>query len=206
MSTTPFSYYLYHKPTGKHYYGIRYAKGCNPLDLWVTYFSSSKIVKQLITDYGTDSFVAKVRKTFKTSAEALIWEHKVLRRLNAASKDQWINRHNGGTKFRSPTHHTPETIEKFRSKLIGKTRTSESKERYSQAALKRETERRETGWKPPPGTQEKAVATRKRRIELGEINPYSSERNAKMSASKKGTRRHYLPDGSFIMVKPQADQ
>jgi len=62
MSTIPFSYHLYHHPTKKHYYGIKFAKGCNPADLWVTYFSTSKLVKQLIAEYGADSFTATVRK------------------------------------------------------------------------------------------------------------------------------------------------
>ena len=28
------------------YYGVRYAKGCHPDDLWKTYFTSSKYVKE----------------------------------------------------------------------------------------------------------------------------------------------------------------
>lgn len=28
------------------YYGVRYAKGCNPADLWVKYFTSSKFVRE----------------------------------------------------------------------------------------------------------------------------------------------------------------
>lgn len=201
MSTTPFSYYLYHVPTNQHYYGIKHSRGCNPTDLWTKYFSSSKIVKALIAEYGVDSFIATVRRTFTTSQEALLWEHKVLRRLNAAERSDWINRHNGGAKFRAPTHHTPETIEKFRKKLIGKKRSDQAKENYRKASLKREAERRAAGWEFPADARARAVATRKQRIAAGEINPYTEERNRKMSESKKGTKRHYLPDGSFIMVK-----
>ena len=36
--TIPFTYYLYHKPTGKKYYGVRFKKGCHPDDLWNKYF------------------------------------------------------------------------------------------------------------------------------------------------------------------------
>lgn len=201
MSTIPFSYYLFHKPTQQHYYGIKFSKGCSPDVLWTKYFSSSRIVKQLIADYGADSFEYEVRRTFEDAKSALLWEHKVLRRLKAAERDNWINRHNGGTKFRSPTHHKPETIEKFRKKLTGIKRSEESKERYRKSAKKREELRRANNWTMPRDAISRALETRQQRIESGEINPYSEERNRKMGESKRGTKRQYLPDGSFIMVK-----
>ena len=59
----------------------------------------------------------------------------------------------------------------------------------------------------PQESIQQALETRKNRIASGEINPYSDERNTKIRESKKGTKRHYLPDGSFIMVKKtQEDQ
>jgi hypothetical protein len=206
MSTIPFSYYLYHKPTKQHYYGIKFSKGCHPDMLWTTYFSSSSIVKQLIIEYGVSSFEYQIRKTFDSGKSALLWEHKVLRRLKAAERKDWINRHNGGSKFRGPEHHSPQTIEKFRKKLIGQKRSEESKERYRISAKKREEKRRSVGWKMPSEAIDRAVKTRQEKIKSGIINPYSKERNKKMSESKKGTKRHYLPDGSFIMIKPQDDQ
>jgi len=53
----------------------------------------------------------------------------------------------------------------------------------------------------PEDFAQRMLQTRNEKIKNGIINPYSAERNAKMSASKKGTKRQYLPDGSFIMVK-----
>jgi hypothetical protein len=169
--------------------------------LWTKYFSSSAIVKKLIAEYGVDSFEFEVRRTFDNGKSALLWEHKVLRRLNASERPDWINRHNGGSKFRGPEHHTPETIEKFRKKLIGKKRSEEAKERYRKSAKKREELRRANNWTMPAEATARALETRQQRIDSGEINPYSKERNAKMSASKRGAKRHYLPDGSFIMIK-----
>jgi hypothetical protein len=46
------------------------------------------------------------------------------------------------------------------------------------------------------------LLTRQRKIDSGEINPYSTERNAKMALSKTGKKRKYLPDGTFIMIDP----
>ena len=57
-----YTYYLKNKITGEKYYGVRYANGCNPTELWVTYFSSSKRVAQRIREHGRDSFVFEVRR------------------------------------------------------------------------------------------------------------------------------------------------
>lgn len=206
MSTTPFSYHLYHIPTQKHYYGIKFSKGCHPDMLWKTYFSSSKIVKMLISEHGLESFIVKIRKTFKNAESALLWEHKVLRRINAAARDEWINRHNGGKTFRAPMNHSEETKNAIKSKMIGRTYSEETKRKMGDAAKQREASRRASGWRPPSESILKATATRQSRIVAGEINPYSAERNLKMSASKTGTKRVYLPDGSFKMKKPQEDQ
>lgn len=201
MSTIPFSYYLYHIPTKKHYYGIRFAKGSKPEDLWTKYFTSSKLVHELIQQYGTDSFNVEVRKIFSNSKDALLWEHKVLRRLNAANKEDWLNRHNGSNNFRSPITHSNDTRKKISRKLKGKAKTEEWKKSMSESSLKDRQRRRESGWIMPEHSVKQAVETRQARISAGIINPYSSERNSKISESKKGTKRQYMPDGSFIYVR-----
>jgi Putative endonuclease segE, GIY-YIG domain len=199
--TTPFSYHLFHKPTQKHYYGIKFSKGCSPAMLWTTYFSSSLKVKELIALHGADSFEVEVRKIFKTGHQALLWEHRVLSKLDAAGRDDWLNRHNGGKKFRSPECHSDKTKETLRAKITGKKRSATTKAKQAAAATKREQERRAQNWTMPTEAKERALDTRKKRIADGTINPYSAERNAKMGASKAGTKRHYLPDGSFVMRK-----
>lgn len=47
-----YTYYLYHTPTNKHYYGARYAKNAHVGDLWNTYFTSSKRIHNLIEEYS----------------------------------------------------------------------------------------------------------------------------------------------------------
>ncbi len=54
---TPYFYKLKHKKTGKYYVGSQYGKDSNPDNLWVNYFTSSKIVNSLINEDGKDSFV-----------------------------------------------------------------------------------------------------------------------------------------------------
>lgn len=197
----PFAYHLYHKPTKKHYYGIRYRKGCSPNELWESYFSSSPIVHQLIEEYGKESFVPSVRKIFESGAKAVAWESKFLSKVDAQHNEQWLNRHNGKNNFIGPHTHTDQSKVKIGSKIKGIKRSEETKAKMRVKALEREAKRRAEGWTMPNEAKVRAAQTKKQRIALGEINPYSAERNAKMAASKTGKKRKYLPDGSFIMVK-----
>lgn len=89
--SSPYTYYLYHKPTNKSYYGAQWGKNVSPNNFWVTYFTSSKIVKNLIDEYGTNSFEFKIRKIFDTPEKAMIWEQKVIRRMNMVNNDNWLN-------------------------------------------------------------------------------------------------------------------
>jgi hypothetical protein len=201
MKTIPFSYHLYHRPTKKHYYGVKYESGFSPDDLWVRYFSSSKIVKALISEYGKDSFDITVRKTFETGEQAILWEHRVLTRLKAAQRLDWINRHNGNKKFHWSEPHSEKTKQKLKSKITGLKRSEQTKQKMHDAAIIREEQKRLVGYKMPISAVEKAKKTIKERRESGEINPYSEERNNKMAKSKTGTKRYYLPNGSFKMIK-----
>ena len=95
-----YTYYLYHVPTGQKYYGVRWANKCVPeQDLWNEYFGSSDLVKDLIKEYGKESFIAEVRKTFDTSQEARLWEERVLIRLKAPEKKEWLNSAYANGKF-----------------------------------------------------------------------------------------------------------
>lgn len=91
---TPYVYLVASRVTGMKYYGARYAAGCAPEDLWSTYFTSSKEVHQLIEKHGVDSFDREVRKTFDTAQDAINWEGRVLRRLNARARPDFLNKHN----------------------------------------------------------------------------------------------------------------
>lgn len=197
----PYTYYLFHRPTNKHYYGVRFAKNCTPDELWKTYFTSSKVVHQLIKDYGKDSFDFQIRKTFDTASLALDWECKFLTRMDAANNDMWINRHNGKKNFRCPIIFSEETKRKISKKSKGRKFSEEHKEKLRLKSFEREKNKKKNGWKMPKSSIEQMLNTRNKKMEQGLINPYSTERNKKMSESKKGTKRKYLPDGSFIMIK-----
>lgn len=90
--TIPYTYLLTHAQTGKRYYGVRFAKGCNPSDLFVTYFTSSKYVKLLIKEYGIESFKFEIRKTFDSVEKARKWETKVLSKIGVTKRDDYLNK------------------------------------------------------------------------------------------------------------------
>ena len=97
----PFTYVLTFKPTGQRYYGVRYAKNAHPSQLWKTYFTSSKVIKNLLKEHGTEVFEVAVRRTFRSKESAVIWESKVLKRLDASHNKNWFNQVNGDANFAS---------------------------------------------------------------------------------------------------------
>jgi hypothetical protein len=91
MPTIPYTYLLTWSTTGMKYYGVRYATNCNPTDLWNPYKTSSKYVREYVSAYG-DPDLIQIRKTFSLIESARTWEHKVLKRLNAARRYDYLNR------------------------------------------------------------------------------------------------------------------
>ena len=74
----------------KWYYGVRYAKGAKPTDLWNTYFTSSKHVKNFRSIHGEPD-VIQIRKEFENVDHAREWESKVLRRIDATNNERFLN-------------------------------------------------------------------------------------------------------------------
>lgn len=146
----PYTYYLFHKPTGLKYYGVRFSKTCHPSDLWNKYFTSSKKVKKLIEEYGINSFVCEIRKTFKNKQEAINWETKVLQKLNVIHKKEWINESQGRANLKCASngmlgkYHSEETKKKMsdaqrgeKNHMFGKQHTADSIEKIRKAGIGR---------------------------------------------------------------------
>lgn len=91
MKTTPYTYLIGWPELNKWYYGSRYAKGCDPSELWVKYFTSSKQVKEFRKKHGEPT-VKTVRKIFVDSVSVRMWEHRVLKRLKVIHDDKWLNK------------------------------------------------------------------------------------------------------------------
>jgi hypothetical protein len=91
LNTTPYTYLIGWPEHNIWYYGVRYATGCHPLDLWNPYATSSNHVKSFVKEYG-DPPVRIIRKTFIDSESARSWEHRVLHRLKVVRDNKWLNK------------------------------------------------------------------------------------------------------------------
>ena len=146
---TPFTYVVKFKPTGQIYYGSRTKQGCQPTDLWTSYYTSSKVVRQLIEQHGKDAFEVEIRKTFSTKEQALLWEHRVLRRVDAARNPLYLNKNNGDRKFYGGCvpkgfRHSEDARRRMsinssgeKNPNWGKTFSEETRRKISEAAKKR---------------------------------------------------------------------
>jgi hypothetical protein len=109
----------------KYYYGVRFAKGCSPDELWNTYFTSSKHVKSFYEENGEPD-VIQVRRVFDKVDQARRWETKVLKKMSVVERDDFLNKtDNHSISLESSTHrgksngmwrkrHTESTLVKMR--------------------------------------------------------------------------------------------
>lgn len=93
-TNTPYTYRIGWAQTGMNYYGVRYAKNCRPSDLFVSYFTSSKHVKNYIKQHGIPDII-EIRKIFTSETrivDAQTYEHRVLKKLKASARPDYLNR------------------------------------------------------------------------------------------------------------------
>lgn len=98
MKNIPYTYLIGWTKMGKWYYGCRYAKKCHPKELWVSYHTSSKYVKQMRKEFGEPD-VVQVRKTFSDGDARRSWEEKVIRRMKCVKSENWLNKANAGKEW-----------------------------------------------------------------------------------------------------------
>jgi hypothetical protein len=113
--TEPFTYLIGWTAHKKFYYGVRYKKGSDPSSLWTTYFTSSKHVQKFREEHGEPDLV-EVRKTFEDTSSAREWEHKVLRRLNAPKRADFLNRSNARAVTTQGYKFDPEVVARRNAK------------------------------------------------------------------------------------------
>lgn len=129
MNNTPYTYLIGWTSLNTWYYGVRFQKNCQPGDFWTTYFTSSKHVRKFIEEHGEPD-VKIIRKIFSDSKSARLWEHKVLRRLNARDDLRFLNKTNGDGRFFN-SGHTEETKKRLSEKHTGKKLSEETKQKLS---------------------------------------------------------------------------
>jgi len=83
--------YLLRWSTGMSYYGVRYAKGCDPSELWKNYFTSSKHVQAYAEKHGAPE-VIDIRKTFgEDTDKARQHECSVIKRAGLVKNVNYLN-------------------------------------------------------------------------------------------------------------------
>jgi len=90
-TTIPYVYFLKNKTTGLKYIGAKYSKGCDPINFWVNYFTSSNLVHKLIETYGSEDFECKILKTFNDEHDALKYERNLVE--IASNRSGYLNLH-----------------------------------------------------------------------------------------------------------------
>ena len=91
----PYVYWIVYKPTKQKYVGARWRNIILKLlaedDFWKIYFTSSKIIENLIKETGIGSFELKWIKEFDTVAEVQNYEHDILVENHVTTNDEWLN-------------------------------------------------------------------------------------------------------------------
>lgn len=148
----PYTYLIGWSKHDRWYYGCEYgsiSKTANPQNLWTTYFTSSKYVKDFRCQHGEPDII-QIRKTFNTEENTRNWEKRVLIRLKVVNDRRWLNEGVGSIHFSEIVRkrmgdwqrNKPKT-EKARLNMSkaqrGKKRnphTSETKKKIAQSHLK----------------------------------------------------------------------
>lgn len=165
IQNKPYTYLIKFIPTGQVYYGVRWANKVAPEDdLWKRYFTSSKYVKELIDEYGSEWFEYEIRRVFDDVDKARKWEEQVLIKMNVLNEDKWLNKNNTIAINAMKGENHP---------MHGKTHTKEVREKLS------ELRKNCTGWHHSKETKQKI-----RESNLGKF--ISTETKQKISESKKG--------------------
>lgn len=102
---TPYFYIIQDIRNGIFYAGAKWGRGANPASFMIEggYTTSSKIINQLIHEYGLDSFSIRKVKVFNTAKEASDYESKFLRKVDARNNTRFYNCHNNdGVGFTDP--------------------------------------------------------------------------------------------------------
>jgi hypothetical protein len=115
--STPYTYLIGWSDLDKWYYGVRYSKSAHPDDLWVTYFTSSKYVKDFVSEFGSPD-VIQIRKIFNNPQKARIWESTVLKRINAVASDKFLNKSYSDGSFCASREHLTKLAENNRGKTL----------------------------------------------------------------------------------------
>jgi hypothetical protein len=129
QQTIPFTYLVGWSSHNLYYYGVRYATGCHPNDLWTTYFTSSNYVKSTREKLGEPDII-QIRKTFIDKKKASNWETRVLKKIKIFENTKYLNKQINGNWVMDD-----ETKRKISSTMKGMKRPEEVRLKMSKSKL-----------------------------------------------------------------------
>ena len=162
--TKPFFYIIQDEVTGRYYSGSRHAKGVTKATLLDTYFTSSKVVKDLISE--GHKFVIRRVKEFAKPSMAIDYEYNHQKRVNVSKNDDWLN-HN---LIKGIDTSTPEFKQRLSDVHTGRKHSDEAKANMSKSM---------TGKKLSPEHVEKIIA-------MNTGRKHTDEAKRKISEAGKG--------------------
>jgi hypothetical protein len=171
---TPYTYLIIHKHTGRFYYGSRYGIGCHPSDFWVSYFTSSNDIKEMISEDSADSFHIEIRKVFDSVDRCRYWEARVIDKM--LSHPLCINR-------TSAPGIAPMFGEK--NPMFGKSRPDAVERMTSSNPMRNNT------------TAKKVSDTRKQKFASGELIPHAPKGEEAEAISKRMKENNPMKDKSI---------
>lgn len=179
-----YTYYITNIITGQYYYGsrcghIRYNRLPED-DLWIHYFTSSKYVKQLIVQYGINSFNASIIMVNEDYDKCYYFEQQMI--ADHIGKPLCLNRH---------------CKPKNKFSMAGTVMRQETKDKISAAKLGKPSGAAGTGWSEE--SKIKASINRKGKPAHNKGKKHSPEAIAKMSESHKG-KSHTVTDETRLKL------
>lgn len=191
MNHTPYTYLIGWSAHDKWYYGVRYAAGCRPDELWKSYFTSSTHVVAFAEQNGPPDVVV-ARRCHVDAPTARRWEERVLKRIKAAQSPRWLNKANNGAEFNSTSEETRAKMRKPKNKkTFGRVISEETRAKMRGRVVSEETRQK------------------LRDANLGK--KHSAEHKAKISAASAGANnanfgaRYQTEEVKARMRKPKAD-
>lgn len=169
----PYVYFIGWSHLNIYYIGCKYGikNPSHPSQFWVTYFTSSKLVKKFREVNGEPDII-RIEKTFTDAMKCLAYEYKLLVRMNSVKDPRFLNKSTAGEKFMID-HHTEKTREKLR--IAWKTRAPMSEETRQKISISL------TGRIRPPTPEE---TRQKMSISAKNKPPITEETRQKMSISQ----------------------
>ncbi|MGA1849457.1 hypothetical protein VH570_01300 [Sphingobium sp. HT1-2] len=111
---TPFLYAIGWTELNIWYLGIHYRKKCKPIDLWTTYFTSSRLVPQIREDFGEPDHIEIIATGSAEQIREL--EYYALTECGIVTDTRWLNRSAGGKLFAN--HTRTENSKKLQSERL----------------------------------------------------------------------------------------